>query len=148
MNTIIQRLLAETSPFFKKVQITLVFILGLANALSAFIPAGILPHVNEIGIAIIVFSAFTVHDATALEGGFSLSSVLSIVPDLASQLGEIKDALSGKLSLADAQALLTPAPTAVTTAPAAPVQNIVVNTAPAPDAIQQPGASTVENLTT
>jgi hypothetical protein len=106
MNAIAQRLLAETSPWFKKAQVYLVIILAIVNGLQMFIPAGIVSHANWIGIALIIFCSFTVNDATLLlNNGLNMQTVFSMVVALPDQLEQLKGAVDGKLTLEQAKQL-------------------------------------------
>ena len=106
MKSLIQRLLTETSPWFKKVQIFLVLFLLAVNGFKSFIPADIVSHINWIGLALIVFCSFTVNDATLLlTGGLNMPTILAMIAALPDQLEQLKGAVDGKLSLEQAKQL-------------------------------------------
>ncbi len=123
MKALLQRLLTETSPWFKKVQVFLVLLLLTINGLHSFIPTDIVSHVNWIGIALILFCSFTVNDATLLlTGGLNIQTILAMIAAFPDQLEQLKNAVDGKLSLDQAKQLA-----------GLQVANPVIPSAPAPD---------------
>lgn len=106
MNSIIQRLLTETSPWFKKLQIVVVAILVLAFSLKSFIPAPVFVDIVKYGVCIIVFASFTVNDATILvKNGISMQTVFEMAATIPTQLEQLQGAIDGKLTLDQAKQL-------------------------------------------
>lgn len=106
MNPLIQRLLTETSPFFKKVQIAIGAILLICFSLKAYIPAPLLADILKYGITGIILSEFTVKDGSILaKDGFTIQAALEMVQAIPGQIDEVKQALAGKLSLDQAKTI-------------------------------------------
>lgn len=124
--SIIKRLLSETSPFFKKVQIFLVSAMGLINGFSSFIPAHILLIANTACIVGIILSSLTVKDAALFNNGITVDSLVTFIDGIKADVQQVKDAVAGKISVEQATAIakenvLPPPPSVVVTAQEATV---------------------------
>ena len=105
--SVIQRLLAETPAFFKKVQIFLVSIAGLVNGFSQFLPANYQTYVNIVLVTGIVFCSLAVKDA-GTASSLKIDDLFDVIKGLPADVAEVKASLAGKVTLAQAEALPAP----------------------------------------
>lgn len=110
MRSLIERFLADTPVFFKKIHVFGLLLVGLAVSLSGahIIPEKFVVITGTIGGTLALVSQFAVKDTAAITGAFTdPASLIKTLPDLFSQVAEIKNIVSNPPPVATLEATLT-----------------------------------------
>lgn len=137
--SVIQRFLADTPPFFKKVHAFGLVICGIALTMSQYpaIPSKYSIIVGTVGAVLAVISQFAVNDIAALQNA-TVSSIPGMLGDLGSEVTTIKGYVTKGVT-ADDLAKIIAIPSSTDAAPAKPV----TDQQPATIVEQQPAETVV-----
>lgn len=90
-----QRLLADTPAFFKVTHFIGLAVVILSVVFAKYVPGDIGIVLKSVGSAIAVLSPFAVNDVAALQAAPNLlDGLANLLPDLVTQLAQVKDAFN------------------------------------------------------